>query len=144
MLNTTGSDRAIRRFFYVKFLFHTDLCNLAEKILFTQHQWRCITIAKDMFVNENIRARVVSMPSWNLFDKQPAEYREKVLPKNIRKRLAVEAGSPVGWMKYTTDNGDVIGIEKFGESAPADELFVEYGFTVENVVKKARDLLQKN
>lgn len=57
MLNTTGSDCAIRRFFYVKFLFHTDLCNLAEKFLFIQHQWRCITIAKDMFVNENIRAR---------------------------------------------------------------------------------------
>ncbi|KIA83039.1 transketolase [Kaistella solincola] len=100
--------------------------------------------AQENLKNENIRTRIVSMPSWNLFDKQPAEYREKVFPKNIRKRLAVEAGSPVGWMKYTTDDGDVIGIEKFGESAPAEELFAEYGFTVENVVKKARDLLQKN
>ena len=90
---------------------------------------------------ENIHARVVSMPCWHLFDKQSSEYREKVFPKNIRQRLAVEAGSPVGWMKYTTDDGDVIGIEKFGESAPAEEIFEEFGFTVENVVKRAKALL---
>lgn len=93
---------------------------------------------------EDINARVVSMPSWNLFENQPAEYQEKVFPKNLRKRLAVEAGSPVGWMKYTTDDGHVIGIEKFGESAPAEELFAEYGFTVQNIVSRARDLLEKN
>lgn len=90
-----------------------------------------------------INARVVSMPCWNLFDQQSAAYKEKVFPKNIRKRLAVEAGLPLGWMKYTTDDGDVIGIEKFGESAPADELMKEYGFTVENVVKRTKALLSK-
>jgi len=100
--------------------------------------------AQQALKKENINARVVSMPSWNLFENEPAEYREKVFPKNLRKRLAVEAGSPVGWMKYTTDDGDVIGIEKFGESAPAEELFSEYGFTVENIISRARDLLQKN
>ncbi|ROI09045.1 transketolase [Chryseobacterium sp. H3056] len=100
--------------------------------------------AQETLKEENINARVVSMPSWNLFDNQPAEYQEKIFPKNLRKRLAVEAGSPVGWMKYTTDDGDVIGIEKFGESAPAEELFAEYGFTVENIVSRARDLLEKN
>ena len=89
----------------------------------------------------NIQARVVSMPSWNLFEKQDAAYRETVLPKNSRKRLAVEAGSSIGWMKYTTDDGDVIGIEKFGESAPGEEVMKEYGFTVENVVKRAKALL---
>ena len=99
--------------------------------------------AQEQLKKENISARVVSMPCWNLFDEQSAEYREKVFPKKIRKRLAVEAGSPVGWMKYTTDEGDVIGIEKFGESAPAEEIFKEYGFTVENVVKRARGLLSK-
>ncbi len=99
--------------------------------------------AQEQLKKENISARVVSMPCWNLFDEQSAEYREKVFPKKIRKRLAVEAGSPVGWMKYTTDEGDVIGIEKFGESAPAEEIFKEYGFTVENVVKRARVLLLK-
>ena len=90
-----------------------------------------------------INSRVVSMPCWNLFDKQSAAYREKVFPKNIRKRLAVEAGSSVGWIKYTTDEGDVIGIDKFGESAPGEEIMKEYGFTVENVIKRVKALLGK-
>lgn len=88
-----------------------------------------------------IAARVVSMPSWNLFDKQPAQYREQVLPKNIRKRLAVEAGSPVGWEKYVTESGSVIGINRFGESAPGQELMKEFGFSVDAVLKKAKELL---
>lgn len=91
----------------------------------------------------NIKARVVSMPCWNLFDQQTDAYKEQVLPKKNRKRLAVEAGSSVGWMKYTTDDGDVIGIDKFGESAPAEEVMKEYGFTVENVVKRANALFLK-
>ncbi|PQA93268.1 transketolase [Chryseobacterium shigense] len=91
----------------------------------------------------NIKARVVSMPCWNLFDQQTDAYKEQVLPKRNRKRLAVEAGSSVGWMKYTTDDGDVIGIDKFGESAPAEEVMKEYGFTVENVVKRANALFLK-
>ena len=89
----------------------------------------------------NIQARVVSMPSWNLFEKQDTAYRETVFPKNSRKRLAVEAGSSIGWMKYTTDDGVVIGINKFGESAPGEEVMKECGFTIENVVKKAKALL---
>ena len=89
----------------------------------------------------NIQARVVSMPSWNLFEKQDTAYRETVFPKNSRKRLAVEAGSSIGWMKYTTDDGAVIGINKFGESAPGEEVMKECGFTIENVVKKAKALL---
>lgn len=97
---------------------------------------------KELKTNK-IDARVVSMPCWNLFDKQAETYREKVLPKNVRKRLAVEMGSTVGWIKYTTDEGDVLGIDKFGESAPAEEIMKEYGFTVENVVKRAKVLLSK-
>ncbi|MBF8456995.1 transketolase [Kaistella sp. G5-32] len=112
-------------------------------LIATGSEVHLIMQAQEELKKENINARVVSMPCWNLFDKQSAEYREKVFPKKIRKRLAVEAGSPVGWMKYTTDDGDVVGIEKFGESAPAEEIFEEYGFTVENVVKRARDLLLK-
>ena len=102
-----------------------------------------VLAAQEMLKKDHIQTRVVSMPCWSLFDKQIAEYREKVLPKGIRKRLAVEAGSPVGWMKYTTDDGDVIGIEKFGESAPGEEVMQEYGFSVENVVKRAKALLSK-
>ena len=100
-----------------------------------------IIAAQKELEKNNIQARVVSMPSWNLFDKQEAAYRETVLPKEIRKRLAVEAGSSIGWMKYTTDDGAVIGIDKFGESAPGEQVMKEYGFTIENVVKQAKALL---
>jgi transketolase len=99
--------------------------------------------AQAKLASESIPVRVVSFPSWELFDKQSEEYKQKVFPKNIRKRLAVEAGSPIGWCKYVTDEGDVIGINGFGESAPADELMKEYGFTVENVIAKAKVLLKK-
>jgi len=90
---------------------------------------------------EGISTRVVSMPSWELFEKQDAAYKESVFPKAYRKRLAVEMASPMGWHKYTTDEGDMLGMETFGESAPAEELFKHFGFTVENVVKRAKALL---
>ena len=90
---------------------------------------------------QNIAARVVSMPSWELFEKQEDSYKEKIFPKALRKRLAVEAGSPIGWLKYTTDEGDIIGVNRFGESAPGEEVMKEYGFSVENVVKRAKALL---
>ena len=93
-------------------------------------------------LNENgIAARVVSMPSWELFDKQDDAYKQRVFPKGIKKRLAVEAGSPLGWHKYVTDEGDVLGITRFGESAPGPEVFKEFGFTVDNVVNKAKALM---
>lgn len=91
---------------------------------------------------EGIAAKVVSMPSWELFEKQNADYKESVFPKSLRKRIAIEAGSPMGWHKYVTDEGDVVGISKFGESAPGDVVMKEYGFTVENVVNKAKELLK--
>ena len=102
-----------------------------------------ILAAQEELKKSNIQARVVSMPCWNLFDQQSDAYREKVFPKHIRKRLAVEAGSSLGWIKYTTDDGDVIGIDKFGESAPGEEVMKEYAFTVENVVKRSEALLSK-
>ena len=81
------------------------------------------------------------MPSWELFEKQDNAYKEKIFPKNLRKRLAVEAGSTLGLHKYVTDEGDIIGINKFGESAPGEEVIKEYGFTVDNVVNRAKALL---
>ena len=98
--------------------------------------------AQEKLKSEGIDARVVSMPSWELFDKQSDSYKEKVFPKSVKKRLAVEAGSPLGWHKYVGDKGDVIAMNGFGESAPAEQLFAEFGFTVENVVKKAKALLK--
>jgi transketolase len=92
---------------------------------------------------EGIAARVVSMPSWELFEKQDAAYKEEVFPKAVRKRLAVETGSPLGWHKYVTDEGDIIAMTTFGESAPAEELYKVFGFTIDNVVGKAKALLGK-
>ncbi len=90
---------------------------------------------------EGISTRVVSMPSWELFEKQDAAYKEKVFPKAYKKRLAVEMASPMGWHKYTTDEGDMLGMTTFGESAPAEDLYKHFGFTVDNVVNKAKALL---
>lgn len=92
---------------------------------------------------EGIASRVVSMPSWELFEKQDAAYKEEVFPKAIRKRLAVETGSPMGWHKYVTDEGDIIAMTTFGESAPAEELYKVFGFTIDNVVGKAKALIGK-
>ena len=81
------------------------------------------------------KIRVVSMPSTNIFDAQDAAYRESVLPSAVTKRVAVEAGVTDGWWKYVGSNGKIVGLDRFGESAPAGQLFKEFGFTVENVVK---------
>jgi transketolase len=97
--------------------------------------------AQAKLAEEGIAARVVSMPSWELFEKQDAAYKEKVFPKAIRKRLAVEMASPLGWQKYTTDEGDTLCMTTFGESAPAEDLYKFFGFTVDNVVKKAKAIL---
>jgi transketolase len=96
--------------------------------------------AQEKLMQKSIAARVVSMPSWELFEKQDAAYKESVLPKAIRKRLSVEAGSPMGWLKYVTEDGKSLGIQRFGESAPGEEVFKEFGFTVDNIVTLAVSL----
>ncbi len=98
--------------------------------------------AQQKLGENGIAARVVSMPSWELFEKQEEAYKQRVLPKGLKKRLAVEAASPMGWHKYVTDEGDMIGMLSYGESAPAADLFKEFGFTVENVVNRAKQLLR--
>lgn len=92
---------------------------------------------------EGVAVRVVSMPSWELFDEQDTSYKESVLPSGVTRRLAVEAASSFGWHRYTGLQGEIISIDHFGESGPADALFKKYGFTVENVLGKARRLLGK-
>ncbi len=89
----------------------------------------------------HIAVRVVSMPSWELFERQSREYRESVLPSSVQKRLAVEAGVTQGWHRYVGDRGDVIGVDRFGASAPGPVVMREYGFTVENVCARAMALL---
>jgi transketolase len=88
-----------------------------------------------------IPTRVVSMPCWEFFDEQSPAYRESVLPKRVKARLAIEAGVSMGWAKYVGDAGDTLCVDKFGASAPAEDVFRDYGYTVENVVKKAKKLI---
>ena len=87
------------------------------------------------------KVRVVSMPSWELFDAQDAAYQESVLPKAVTKRLAVEAGISMGWCRYVGAEGDVISVDRFGASAPGKTIMKEFGYTVENVVARATALL---
>jgi len=100
-----------------------------------------VKVAKEM-ASKAISIRVVSMPSTNVFEEQSAEYRESVLPSNISKRIAIEAGSTDGWWKYVGLEGKIIGLDRFGESAPASDLFKEFGFTVENLMDKVEAMLQ--
>ncbi len=102
-----------------------------------------VVAASRQLATEQIVTRIVSMPSWDLFDAQPMDYRNAVLPPSTRARLAVEAGASQGWHRYVGDAGDVLGVDRFGTSAPGEVVMREYGFTVDNVCKHARTLLQR-
>lgn len=91
---------------------------------------------------EGLKVRVVSMPSWELFDRQPAEYRESVLPTKVRARIAVEAGIELGWEHYVGLEGTVVGMKTYGASAPYEVLRGKFGFTSESIVARAKTLLQ--
>jgi transketolase len=97
--------------------------------------------ARERLSAEGIATRVVSMPCWEFFDEQSAKYKEEVLPARVKARLVVEAGVSMGWEKYIGLEGETVTVDKFGASAPAADVFRDYGFTVENVVKKAKKLV---
>lgn len=97
--------------------------------------------ARAALLERGIQARVVSMPSWELFEEQPEAYRREVLPPECRRRLAIEAGRSIGWRRWVGDGGDVLGLDRFGASAPGSVLMEKFGFTVENVVARALALL---
>ncbi|GER68587.1 transketolase [Weizmannia acidilactici] len=97
--------------------------------------------AQKQLAGENIDAAVVSMPSWDRFEQQSQEYKESVLPKTVKKRLAIEMASSFGWERYTGDEGDILAIDTFGASGKGNTVVKEYGFTVENVVARAKKLL---
>jgi len=98
--------------------------------------------AREKLAAEHVNARVVSAPSWELFDRQPQDYRDSVLLPSIKVRLAVEAGVSQGWHRYVGDHGDLIALDRFGASAPGGVVMRELGFTVENVIRKAQALLK--
>jgi transketolase len=99
--------------------------------------------AQQKLAEQGIAARVVSMPSWELFDLQPQEYKDKVFPPYVRARLAVEAGVCQGWSRYVGDKGDVIGLDHFGASAPGKVLFEKLGYTVDNIVARAVSVVSR-
>ena len=90
---------------------------------------------------EGIPTRVVSMPCWEFFDRQPREYRDEVLPPSVKARLSIEAGVTLGWQKYVGDGGGSIGVDRYGASAPGDVVMREYGFTADHVAAFARRLV---
>ncbi len=100
--------------------------------------------AQERLKDYGVKARVVSMPSWNLFDAQEEGYRESVLPKSLKQRVTIEAASPQGWQRFATDEGTVIGIDHYGASAPGEEIMKNFGFTAEHVTSAALKLLGRN
>jgi transketolase len=100
--------------------------------------------AQAELAKQGVRARVVSFPSWELFEEQPQTYRDSVLPPDVPARLAIEAGVAQGWHRWVGDHGDVMGIAKFGASAPYKEIYKHYGLTVEDVVARALRLLGRS
>ncbi|MCY7670119.1 transketolase, partial [Bacillus altitudinis] len=99
--------------------------------------------AQKALEKEGIRVSVVSLPAWDRFDQQSDEYKESVLPKAVRARVAIEMGASLGWERYTGLDGDVIAIDKFGASAPGETIIEKYGFTVSNVVSRVKAKLNK-
>ena len=99
-----------------------------------------IVQASELLAGQEVRARLESMPSWELFEAQTPDYRARVLTKGVKK-LAVEAGASLGWHKWVGDDGDVIAHDRFGASAPYEKVFEGFGFTTENVANRALALL---
>jgi len=102
--------------------------------------WTALDAAK-LLAADGIRARVVSFPSWKIFEEQPSEYKASVLPAGVP-RLAIEAGATQGWWKYVGLDGDVIGLDRFGLSAPGPKVLAEFGFTAENAAARAKKLVK--
>jgi transketolase len=110
-------------------------------ILATGSEVHLALSAYDQLTAEGVRARVVSLPCWELFDQQPQEYRDSVLPPDVEARVAVEQASTLGWHRYVGTRGAVVGMDTFGTSAPLKDLLTKFGFTPEAVTRAARECL---
>lgn len=135
-LGTDGKD-ALKGAYILKDCEDPDIILMA-----TGSEVHLISQAADVLKTKGIHARVISMPSWEIFEEQSGEYKAQLLPKHITKRLAVEAASSFGWHKYLGSDGKMISIDSFGASGPADTLFKHFGFTIENIVKTAEDMMK--
>jgi len=105
-------------------------------------QW-CVN-AYEQLKAEGVKARVVSMPSWEIFEKQSQDYKDQVLPRAVKARVAVEQATTFGWERYVGSTGTVIGMHGFGASAPLKDLLKKFGFTTEHVVSAAREVLARS
>jgi transketolase len=115
-----------------------------ELILIATGSEVCLTLTAGRKLAENgTKVRVVSLPCWEIFDRQSQEYRDSILPPAITARIAVEAGIKLGWEHYTGLQGKIIGMETFGASAPGPVLYEKFGFTVGNIMAVAKELLHR-
>jgi transketolase len=112
-------------------------------LIATGSEVQLVLEAQKELLKNKINARVVSMPSWELFRQQPDDYRNEVLPSAVKWRIAVEAASPQGWREWVGDEGKVIGISKFGTSAPYNDIYEHYGITVEKIVSAAKEMIKR-
>jgi len=103
----------------------------------------CMT-AYEQLTSEGVKTRVVSMPCWALFEEQSDEYKEQVLPRSVKARVSVEAAATLGWDRYVGPNGKMIGMHRFGASAPIKDLLKKFGFTTEKVVEAAREAIAQS
>ncbi len=135
--STTAAASGVARGAYV---LADDSSGAPEVILIaTGSEVQLVMAARDELMADGIRVRVVSMPCWELFDRQPLEYREEVLPRSVIARVAVEQASTLGWERYVGDGGAVIGMHTFGASAPLKNLLTKFGFTPDKVAQAARE-----
>lgn len=139
----TGAAAGVMRGAYV---LSTEQGETPEVILIASGSEVHVALAAqgELATHHGVDARVVSMPSWELFREQSRHYRDEVLPPPVKARLAIEAGASQGWCEWVTDEGAVIGVDRFGASAPGGENMARYGFTVDNVVMRARQLLGRD
>jgi transketolase len=119
-----------------------DIKNPDVLLMASGSEVNLINLASKELAKEGIKAKVISMPSFELFEKQNESYKKEIFNKDTKYRFAVEAGSSFGWYKYLDGKGEIISIDDFGMSAPANEIFEKLGFTVENVVSKIKDMMK--
>jgi transketolase len=138
-----GSVDGVRRGAYVLWDPPPGSGRLDAILIATGSEVAIVLSAANALLPDGVRARVVSMPSWELFAAQPESYRNQVLPPEVRARVAVEAAGPFGWSRWTTDEGTMIGMEGFGASAPGERLFQEFNITPGRVADTVKRLLAR-
>lgn len=138
--SSENAEEGVRRGAYIISKAQAD--NPQALLLASGSEVQLALAAQQVLAQDNLAVDVISFPSWYLFEAQSAEYKEAILPSKVKVRLAIEMGAALGWERYVGSNGHILAINRFGASAPEKTLLKEYGFTVENIVEKVKELLQ--